>query len=71
MPHLPEDASTASNHSGCARGELLPTRAQLYVAPCPHCGAAVPLAPATANAMARPRAPTVPERVRALLASHD
>ena len=48
-----------------------PTRAQLYVAPCPHCGAAVPFAPATANAMARPRAPTVPERVRALLASHD
>ena len=52
-----------------ARGAA-PRGAQPYVALCPRCGASVPFAAVRANAMARPRAPTVPERVRALLAAH-
>jgi hypothetical protein len=62
-----------------------PRGAQPYVAPCPRCGAAVPFAAVTANAMtsralaclaperapSRRRAPTVHERVRVLLAARD
>jgi endogenous inhibitor of DNA gyrase (YacG/DUF329 family) len=40
-----------------------PKGAQLYLAPCPHCGAAVPFAPATANATTpRASAHLAPER---------
>jgi hypothetical protein len=46
-----------------------PTGVQLYVAPCPHCGAAAPLAAVTATAMARHRAPTVHQKVRGMLAA--
>jgi hypothetical protein len=63
-----------------------PKGAQLYVVPCPRCGASVPFAAATANAMAssvsaylapepapsdRRRAPTVHKKVRVLLAARD
>jgi hypothetical protein len=63
-----------------------PKGAQLYVAPCPRCGASVPFAAARANAMAssalaclaperapsgRRRAPTLYQRVRFLLAARD
>jgi hypothetical protein len=63
-----------------------PRRAQLYVAPCPHCGASVPFAAVTASAMAfralanlateqapsgQRRALTVHQRVRVLLAARD
>jgi hypothetical protein len=63
-----------------------PTGAQLYVAPCPHCGASVPFAAVKANAMTsralaylaperapdvRRRVPTVHQRVRGLLAVRD
>lgn len=63
-----------------------PKGAQLYVAPCPHCGACVPFAAATANAMAsralaylaperapsgRRRARTLHQKVRLLVASRD
>ena len=63
-----------------------PTGAQLFVAPCPHCGACVPFAAVTAKgtpsrALAclaperapsgRRRARTVHQRVRVLLAARD
>jgi hypothetical protein len=48
-----------------------PKGAQLYVAPCPRCGASVPFAAMTANAMARRRASTVYQKVRGLLAARD
>jgi hypothetical protein len=63
-----------------------PKGAQFDVVPCPHCGASVPFAAATANAMAsralaylapepapsgRRRDPTVHRRVRVLLAARD
>jgi len=59
-----------------------PKGAQLYVAPCPHCGASVPFGAVTARASGAlaclaperapsDRAPTVCQRVRALLAARD
>ena len=48
-----------------------PKGAPPYVVPCPRCGASVPFAAVTANAMARRRAPTVHQRVRVLLAARD
>ena len=48
-----------------------PAGRQPYVALCPHCGASVPFATVTANAMARRRAPTVHQKVRGMLAARD
>ena len=85
MPNLQSTARRRRTAAAAHEGSR-PEGAQLYVVPCPRCGASVPFAAATANAMAssalaylapepapsdRRRAPTVHQKVRVLLAARD